>query len=213
MRIFVAGATGVIGVRLVPLLVGAGHEVAGMTRSPHKAGTLRELGATPVVCDVYDAAGLTEAVVSFGPDVVMHQLTDLPDDARRIPDHVPANDRIRTEGTRNLIAAARAASVDRLLAQSIAWTPPGDTGAVRAHEEMVLEADGIVLRYGRLYGPDTYYPDVLPERPRVHVDEAAARTLDVLDAPSGIVMIVDEVGGEARSAAVSRQGPREPRRR
>jgi nucleoside-diphosphate-sugar epimerase len=193
VRIFVAGASGVIGARLVPLLVRAGHQVAGMTRSPDKAEALRTLGAVPVVCDVYDAARLTDAVVAFRPELVMHQLTDLPDDAARIGDYMAANARIRSEGTLNLIAAARAASADRLLAQSIAWTPPGDTGSTRAHEEMVLEAGGVVLRYGRLYGPGTYHVDVLPEHPRVHVDAAAARTLDVLDAPTGIITIADDV--------------------
>ena len=109
MRIFIAGASGVIGVRLVALLVEAGHVVAAMTRSPGKTGPLRELGAQPVVCDVFDADALMRAVSRFGPDVVFHQLTDLPDqagDRARLSD---INDRMRTEGTRNLLAAAAAA--------------------------------------------------------------------------------------------------------
>src|SRR5262252_6177518 len=106
MRIFIAGATGLIGVRLVPLLVAAGHLVAGMTRSPEKSGMLRELGAQPVVCDVYDAGALTTAVGRFAPDVVVHQLTDLPDAATDLARFSDRNNRIRSEGTRNLVAAA-----------------------------------------------------------------------------------------------------------
>lgn len=79
MRVFLAGASGVIGVRLVPLMVADGHEVAGMTRSPAKADELRELGCEPVVCDVFDAAALERSVTEFAPDAVMDQLTDLPD--------------------------------------------------------------------------------------------------------------------------------------
>lgn len=193
MRIFVAGASGVIGRRLVPLLVGQGHEVAGMTRSPDKARMLRDLGATPVVADVYDVAHLCQVVVEFAPDIVMHQLTDLPDEEALIPDYLARNARIRTEGTKNLIAAAQEALVARLLAQSIAWTPPGPGGSVQAYEAMVLEIGGVVLRYGRLYGPDTYYTDRLPDSPRVHVDAAARRTLDLLGAPPGVVVIQDDV--------------------
>ena len=77
MRIFLAGASGLIGVRLVPLLVAAGHELAGMTRTPSKVSMLAELGCEPVVCDVYDADALRAAVVGFAPEMVMHQLTDL----------------------------------------------------------------------------------------------------------------------------------------
>ncbi|MEP7023680.1 MAG: NAD-dependent epimerase/dehydratase family protein [Actinomycetota bacterium] len=102
MRIFVAGATGVIGARLVPLLVAAGHTVAGMTRMAGNTARLHDLGAEPVVCDVFDAAGLRKAVAAFGPDIVFHQLTDLPDAASDMPQFGDRNDRIRTEGTRNL---------------------------------------------------------------------------------------------------------------
>jgi nucleoside-diphosphate-sugar epimerase len=124
VRIFVAGATGVIGVRLVPLLVADGYTVAGMTRSPGKAGLLRELGAEPVVCDVFDVAALTQAVAAFGPDVVFHQLTDLPDEAADLGRFSDRNDRIRGEGTRNLLAAAAAAKAQRVIAQSISWELP-----------------------------------------------------------------------------------------
>jgi uncharacterized protein YbjT (DUF2867 family) len=190
MRIFLAGATGVIGTRLVPLLVEQGHQVAGMTRSPEKSDLVRELGAEPVVCDVYDTAGLTEAVTGFAPDLVMHQLTDLPDDVKRIALYMRRNNRIRTEGTENLLAAGRAAGAQRFIAQSIAFTPPGVGKAVKRHERMVLDAEGVVLRYGWLYGPGTYSGTSgrVPS-PRIHVDAAAQRTVELLDAPSGIIVV------------------------
>ena len=192
MRIFLAGATGVIGVRLVPLLVDAGHAVAGMTRSPDKAGLLLELGAEPVVCDVFDAEGLLEAVTAFGPGAVMHQLTDLPDDYARIDETAALNARIRREGTRNLLAAARAARAPQFIAQSVAWQPSGDGGAsIADHESLVLASGGVVLRYGRFYGPGTYYERKLPEQPRVHVDDAARRTIAALGSDPGILTIAD----------------------
>jgi nucleoside-diphosphate-sugar epimerase len=190
MRIFVAGASGVIGVRLVPLLAAAGHEVAGMTRSPGKRERLRALGAEPVVCDAFDAVGLRKAVVGFKPEAVVNELTDLPDEPAATNE---ANAHMRRLGTRNLLAAADAAGASRFVAQSIAWQLPGDAGAaVSELERLVLAASGVVLRYGRLYGPDTYYQDEKPERPRVHVDEAARRTVPALDAASGIVEITDD---------------------
>lgn len=192
MRIFVAGASGVIGVRLLPLLVAAGHKVAAMTRSPEKIAGLRALGAEPVLCDVYDADALRVAVIQFRPDAVMHQLTDLPDDAEKIPELGPRNDRMLREGTRNLLAAAEAAAAGRTLAQSIAWELPGDRGATyREHEQAVLEADGVVIRYGQLYGPETYFETEKPAPPRIQIDEAARRTVEILDAPPGIVELVE----------------------
>jgi nucleoside-diphosphate-sugar epimerase len=195
MRVFLAGASGAIGRQLVPLLIDAGHQVAGMTRSPDKVEMLRELGAEPVVVDVYDASALVEAVVAFEPDLVMHQLTDLPPNPAEIPAKGPANARVRTEGTRNLIAAAAASEREpRLLAQSIAWELPGDAHrSVEEHEAMVLEAGGLVLRYGRFYGPGTYHPEAgdLPEPPAIHVAAAARRTVDLLDAPTGVIEIFD----------------------
>jgi NAD(P)H-binding len=192
VRIFLAGASGVLGIRLVPLLVADGHTVAGMTRSPEKAAGLRKLGAEPVVCDVFDAAALEDAVVAFKPDLVLHQLTDLPDDVSLIQHRVAANARIRTEGTRNLLAAARAAGTTRFLAQSVAWQLEGESGAAGEKlERSVLEARGVVLRYGRFYGPGTYYEREPPPPPRIHVEEAARRTVEALNAPAGVVTIVE----------------------
>ena len=191
MRVFLAGATGVIGIRLVALLAGCGHEVAGMTRSHDKTTQIANLGAQPVVCDVFDAAALLAALRIFNPDLVMHQLTDLPDNIDQIPDYAERNNRIRTEGTRNLLSAAAAAGAGHLLAQSIAWAPPGSGQAVAEHERLVLDAGGVVVRYGQLYGPGTYYPDDLPPPPRIHVDDAARRTMGLLEAPSGIVALLD----------------------
>jgi nucleoside-diphosphate-sugar epimerase len=192
MRIFLAGASGVIGVRLVPLLVEAGHVVAGMTRSPEKAGGLKVIGAEPVVCDVYDANRLREAVVAFAPEAIVDQLTDLPDDRASIPGFEAANARIRREGTRNLLAAARACGASRIVAQSVAWDLGGDAGAaVRELERAVLDANGIVLRYGQLYGPGTYFEHEVPSAPRIHVDEAARRTVPALDAPPGLMLVTE----------------------
>jgi NAD dependent epimerase/dehydratase family len=191
MRIFLAGATGVIGIRLLPLLVGAGHDVAGMTRSPEKAETLRTLGAEPSVCDVFDAAELTAAVSAFGPEMVMHQLTDLPDTLEQLQSYAARNDRMRIEGTRNLLAAAATARASRFLAQSIAWRPRGRGQVVDEHERSVLEGGGVVIRYGQLYGPGTFYQHEPPPHPRVHVDEAATATFELLDTPPGIVTIAE----------------------
>lgn len=192
MRVFLAGASGVIGSRLVPLLVERGHVVAGMTRSPEMADAVGQLGAEPVVCDVFDADKLASVVAAFAPDLVMHQLTDLPDNIERMSEFAARNNRIRTEGTRNLIAAARAVGVQRFIAQSIAWRPPSGGEAVSEHERLILDAGGVVLRYGVFYGPGTYSDHRLPSPPRIHVDEAARRTVDLLDAPSGVVVVAEQ---------------------
>ena len=194
MRLFLAGASGVLGVRLVPLLVANGHVVAGMTRSPGKAQRLRALGAEPVVCDVYDAAALQKAVTAFRPEVVMHQLTDLPDDETSLANAVDANARIRREGTRNLLAAAEGAGARRFLAQSVAWELTGAGAAAKERlERAVLGVGGVVLRYGRFYGSGTYHAEP-PDPPRIQIDEAARRTATLLDAPSGIVEVVEANG-------------------
>jgi uncharacterized protein YbjT (DUF2867 family) len=191
MRVFLAGATGVIGLRLLPLLVVEGHVVAGMTRSGEKAAQLAALGAEPVVCDVFDTEALVQAVVSFGPEAVIDQLTDLPDRREELNRHAVRNDRIRSEGTRNLVAAAKTAGADRFVAQSIAWRPSGRSEVVDDHERQVLEIGGVVARYGRLYGPGTFYEHELPPPPRIHVDAAARATPPLLEAPSGIVTIAE----------------------
>ena len=158
MRIFLAGASGVLGVRLVPLLVANGHVVAGMTRSPEKAQRLRALGAEPVVCDVYDVAALREGVTAFRPELVMHQLTDLPDDEADLANAGDANARMRREGTRILLSAAEGAGAPRFLAQSVAWKLTGAGGAAKEElERAVLGLGGVVLRYGRFYGSGTYH--------------------------------------------------------
>jgi uncharacterized protein YbjT (DUF2867 family) len=193
VRIFVAGASGVIGIRLVPLLIAGGHVVAAMTRSPDKAGLLAGLGAQPVVCDVFDAGALTRAVAAFGPEVVFHQLTDLPGDPGDLAAYGERNDRIRSEGTANLLAAA-AAAAGRVIAQSISWELPsaGRRAVIAAHERAVLQAGGVVIRYGQLYGPGTYYPAAPPGPPRIHVDDAARQTLPTLAAPPGVTIVADD---------------------
>jgi nucleoside-diphosphate-sugar epimerase len=192
VRIFLAGASGVIGVRLVPLFVAAGHAVAGMTRSPAKAQAIRRLGAEPLVCDVFDADALRDAVTAFRPDLVMHQLTDLPDDVAELSAHMAANARIRREGTRNLLAGAAAAGAARFLAQSIAFPLPGDAGAaVAEHERLVLDAGGIVVQYGQFYGPGTFYETDPPPPPAIQIDDAARRTVPLLERPGGVVVIAE----------------------
>jgi len=194
MRIFVAGASGLIGVRLVPLLVEAGHEVAGMTRSPDKAGRLRDLGAEPVICDVFDAEALAEAVAAYAPDCVFHQLTDLPDHVTDMASFGARNDRIRSEGTHNLLAAAVAAGAEQFIAQSIAWEQSDEARrtVTASHERTVLEAGGVVIRYGQFWGPGTYYETTPPARPRVHLDDAARLSVLALEAPPGATLIIDD---------------------
>ncbi|HEY7960833.1 MAG TPA: NAD(P)-dependent oxidoreductase [Solirubrobacteraceae bacterium] len=178
MRVFLAGATGVIGRRLVPALLAAGHEVTGMTRSAEKADALRAAGAEPVIADALDAVALREAVRGARPDAVIHQLTSLPRriDPRKLERDLAVNDRLRREGTRDLLAAAQAAGVKRFLAQSVAFAyAPGEAGTLHGEQDVlyldgpksfrrsahalhelecaVREARGIVLRYGYFYGP------------------------------------------------------------
>jgi nucleoside-diphosphate-sugar epimerase len=201
LRIFLAGATGAIGRRLAPLLVAKGYRVAGATRSAARAETLRAAGVDPVVVDVFDADALCLALRAARPDVVVHQLTDLPAglDPARMAEAVRRNARIRDEGTRNLVQAAGAAGAARLVAQSIAWayapgrTPHGEddpldlaaTGdrgvsvrGVAALEALTLHAPlrGLVLRYGRLYGPGTGV-EARPAAMPLHVDAAAYAAL------------------------------------
>jgi len=192
LRIFLAGATGAVGKRLVPLL--ASHEVFGTTRFAAKADALRRLGARPVVVDVFDAAALAKAVRAAKPEIVIHQLTDLPPglDPARMAEAAGRNARIRIEGTKNLFAAALAAGARRLIAQSIAWEPQGVSAeGVASLERQTLQAQGIVLRYGRLYGPGTGKDDAPAELP-CHVDVAArAAAIAVERGEPGIVRVTD----------------------
>jgi nucleoside-diphosphate-sugar epimerase len=181
MNVFVAGATGVIGRPLLTLLVKAGHAVTGTTRSAAKLADIETRGAKGVVADAFDPGTLRRAVAAAKPEAVIHQLTDLPDvsDPAQMDAVRERNARVRIEGTRNLMAAAKAAGVRRVVAQSIAFVyAPGKKpyreddpldssdaqhvtmAGVLALEDAVLNTpgiDGIVLRYGRLYGPGTWY--------------------------------------------------------
>ena len=185
MKVFVAGASGAVGRPLIGQLVAAGHEVTGMTRREDRAAEIRATGAACVVCDVFDQPALDGALATAAPEVVIHQLTSLPQELDpRKKGIYDATNRIRREGTRNLIAAAGAAGARRLVAQSIAfiyaptggWVKteedpvisiPGEFGtavdATMSLEEQVVgaeELDGLVLRYGFFYGPGTSYaPD------------------------------------------------------
>jgi len=182
VKVFVAGASGAIGKPLVRQLVAAGHEVTGTTRREERAEGIRAASARAVVCDVFDADELEAAVVEAAPEVVVNQLTSLPQDYNpRSIDYGPTN-RVREEGGANLMKAALAAGARRYVTQSIAfiYAPEGewvldeearpfedapapfDKGvrAVLAHERQVLDTEGIeglVLRYGQFYGPGTYY--------------------------------------------------------
>ena len=134
MKVFVAGASGAVGRRMVPRLLAAGHGVVAMTRDRAKAESLERAGADAVVCDVFDGPGLTAAVRSAAPSAIIHQLTDLPAamNPRRLKTIYERNNRVRREGTANLIAAARAAGVARLIVQSMAtWYRPDDPGVQR----------------------------------------------------------------------------------
>jgi 2-alkyl-3-oxoalkanoate reductase len=172
MRIFVAGASGTIGIPLVRALVAAGHQVTALTRSPGKQSELRAVAATPVVADALDCEALIAAVVAARPTHVIHQLTALPKDGTvRGPKDLEATNRLRIEGTRNLIDAAIQAGARRFLVGSFALlSPRGPVGAeseneaaaaVRSMETQVMEAtkrgsiEGVVLRHGMFYGLQT----------------------------------------------------------
>ena len=154
---------------------------------------MSQLGAEPILCDVFDREALIQAVRDFKPDVMLNELTDLPDDAAQIGALADLNARIRTEGTRNLIEAARRSGSPKILAQSVAWQLPDgpDAQAVAELERSVLAEGGVVLRYGQFYGPGTYNEQQPPEGPRVHIDRAAERTVEALGEPTGIVAIID----------------------
>jgi nucleoside-diphosphate-sugar epimerase len=231
MRIFLAGASGAIGRRLLPLLLRAGHELTAMTRSAASAGAMERAGVKSVVLDVYDAPGVNAAVAAARPDVLIHQLTDLPRefDPAKIAESYAKNARIRTEGTRNLLDSARSAKVGRLIVQSIAfaYAPGGEphretdplnlADPVRAvtvkgtadMEQQVLTCgiDAILLRYGLLYGPGTWSPQGPARAPALHVDAAAqAALLALTRGAPGIYNISDDDGAVSIAKAVAELG-------
>jgi nucleoside-diphosphate-sugar epimerase len=182
MKVFVAGATGALGKQLVPLLVANGHDVVGMTRTEAKRDQLHSLGAQPVVADALDADAVGRAVGEAGPDVIVHQLTAIPPkiNMRRFEREFALTNRLRTEGTDNLLSAGRAAGVTRFVAQSNASLYARTGGPIK-HEDAPVDDDpapemrgglaairhleaavtgaawteGVVLRYGWFYGPGT----------------------------------------------------------
>lgn len=178
MRVFVAGGTGVMGQRLVPQLVARGHQVTATTSHPGKLGLLRQMGADVVVMDGLDAASVGEAVAAAGPDAIVHQMTAIAGkpDMKHMDRWFATTNRLRTEGTDHLLAAAEATGVPHVVAQSYAswngirtggWVKTEEdeldpmTGtaarplmdAIRHLEEAVIRAGGAALRYGGLYGP------------------------------------------------------------
>lgn len=229
-RIFLAGAAGAIGFRLSRLLVARNFQVTGTTRSKGKADRLRAIGVEPVLVDVFDAAALAESVAAAQPDVVIHQLTDLSGgfDEPHVKETVTRNAHIRREGTANLIRAALGAGARRIVAQSIAWmyrprTPPyresdpllceaeGNTaislGGVKALETQVMNTQGIeglVLRYGMLYGPATGSGQ--PHGPStVHVDAAAYAAMLAAEQGAPGLYNIAEPGGEVDSGKAMRE--------
>jgi len=229
VRVFVAGATGAVGRPLVPKLLAAGHEVTGMTRSEAKAQELRAAGADAAVVDVFGVDALRAAIDTASPEVIVHELTALPDriDFRK-KDTYAATNRVRTEGTRNLIDAARAAGARRFVCQSIAFAYRMDgeglkteddpllseaagafgsgLSALREMEEMVLGADGLdglVLRYGFFYGPGTYFAEE-----GTSTQDVRRRRMPIVGAGSGTFSFVHvDDAADATVAAVERGAP------
>lgn len=233
MRVFVAGGTGAVGRRLVPQLISAGHQVVATTRTDTKLRLLRELGAEAVRADGLDAAAVGAAVAAAEPDVIVHQMTALAGstDLRHFDRTFATTNQLRTVGLDNLLAAARASGVKRMVAQSYTGWPNARTGgpvkseddpldpnppaqqresmaAIRYLENAVLSAplDGVVLRYGSLYGPGASDEmiDIIRKRkfPIVgkggatwsftHIDDAASSAVAAVDRGSGIYNIVDD---------------------
>src|SRR5690349_3470737 len=143
-RVFLAGASGAIGRRLIPLLVQAGYQVTGTTRSRDKKALIRDLGAEPVLADAFDYDGLLAAVCLARPSIVIHQLTDLPagPDASVMSAAIARNARLRDEGTRNLARAAFVAGARQLVAQSIAWAYAEGREPHRENDPLDLAASG-----------------------------------------------------------------------
>jgi len=237
MKVFLAGGTGAIGRRLIPQLVAAGHEVAATTRFDERGSMLRSLGARPQVLDALDADAVTRAVCDFAPDAVVNQLTQLPQryNPRKLQPWYERTSRLRTTGTQLLLGAAREIGATRFIYQSIAFmyeavgppvvdeeapialdAPEPFSSMFRATiegERLALSSDGVtgvVLRYGQLYGPGTYFSRsgdfarqarqrMLPIVGRgegvfsfVHVDDAASAAVCALEQGAGVYNIVDD---------------------
>jgi nucleoside-diphosphate-sugar epimerase len=231
MKIFIAGATGAVGKRLVPLLRANGHEVVGTTRSAGKVGDLRALGAEPVVLDVLDAEAVGRAVSEARPEVVVHQATALSDlgNLRNLDEAFADTNRLRTEGTDNLLAAARAAGAATFVAQSFAGWPYAKEGSAVKDEEAPLDPsppasatesmaairhleatvvgaeaiEGIVLRYGGFYGPGTSLSEG-----GEHVAAIRKRQFPIVGSGAGVWSFVhiDDAAG-ATLAAIERGRP------
>jgi nucleoside-diphosphate-sugar epimerase len=229
VRVFVAGASGAIGRPLVRRLVAAGHEVTGMTRSEESAERLRQAGARAALVDVFDGDALRAAMREAAPEVVVHQLTSLPDrmDFRKKNLYTLTN-RLRTEGTRNLLDGARAAGAQRFISQSIAFAYRNDGSrvkteddplldsapapfdgvvtALRQMESMVVDAeglDGLVLRYGFFYGPGTHY-----DRDGALVSDVRRRRLPVVGKGTGVFSFIHvDDAADATVAAAERGAP------
>ena len=230
-RIFLAGASGAIGRRLAPLLIGNGWHVFGSTRSTDKADALRAMGVEPVVVDVFDSPALDGLVSEIRPDVVIHQLTDLPYalEASAMTAALVRNARLRDEGTRNVVSAAVRAGARRLIAQSISFiyadgpSPKRETDpllpvthpvygetvqGVLSLERQVLAAplEGIVLRYGLFYGPGTGFDEPLAPG-SVHVDAAAkAAELATTMGQRGIFNVAETDGAVSSEPAITTFG-------
>ena len=240
MRVFVAGAGGAVGKRLVPMLVARGHHVTGTTSRPKSADQIRRLGAEPVVVDGLDAVGIGHAVAQAEPDAIIHEMTALSStpDFKHFDRWFALTNRLRTEGTENLLAAAKASGVKRFVVQSFtgwsnsregSWIKTEDDpldpypvkeqtqtlAAIRYLERAVLKAplEGIVVRYGGLYGPGSSETlvEILNRRmfpvigngagmiSSTHIDDAAGGTLAALErGRRGVYNIVDDEPAPAR---------------
>lgn len=227
MRILLAGATGAIGRPLVPLLLAAGHEVVGTTRREERAERLRAAGATPVLCDLLEPGRARALVAEQRPDVVIDQLTSLPDDFDlRRKDVYDANDRVRRDGSGALISAAAELGVRRYVLQSIAflYAPVGgpvkteddpvwddapqpfgrSVAILRANELAVLAAPftGLVLRYGFFYGPGTYFAGDGSTTQQIR-----ARRYPVVGGGEGVLSVVHVADAAAATALAAERGP------
>jgi nucleoside-diphosphate-sugar epimerase len=222
MRVFLAGALGVVGRRLIPLLRAADMEVTGTTRSPVKARELRALGVEPVIVDMFDADAVMQAVTAARPEVIIHQLTDLPKvfDPALMAEARVRNARLRQKATPILLRAAQAAGATRAVVQSICFvyadekrphveSDPINSPSVSAMEEVTLNTpgvDGLVLRYGHLWGPGTW-TDSPKDPTSLHVEAAAhAALVAITRGAPGVYNIAEDDGTVTIAKAVRELG-------